>query len=141
MSKENAILEIEEELDQTFDFDELEERLQSQLDEELADMQFLVAEKENIGNPDNLGNVIKDVVWEQFLNQVAVTAGEDFIEANRGLHLDLRKDAHIQTTENFAKGKIATHNTYINYQASHYAPHHQLQENIYYHQFLQSCNK
>ena len=116
MSNENAVLEVEEEIEETFDFDELEARLQEQLDEELADMQFLVEEKEKIGNPDNLGNVIKDVVWEQFLNQIAVTAGEDFIEANRGLHLDLRKDAHIQTTENFAKGKIATHNTYINYQ-------------------------
>lgn len=36
-----------------------------------------------------------DVVWEQFVNQVAVTAGEDFIKENRGLHLDLRKEAHI----------------------------------------------
>ena len=79
-------------------------------------MQFLAEEKEKIGNPDNLGNVIMDVVWEQFLNQVAVTAGEDFIKENRGLHLDLRNEAHIQTTENFANGKIATHNTEIDYQ-------------------------
>ena len=84
--------------------------------EEFADMQFLAEEKEKIGNPDNLGNVIMDVVWEQFLNQIAVNAGEDFIKENRDLHLDLRKDAHIQTTENFANGKIATHNTEIDYQ-------------------------
>ena len=120
MAKENAILNEEEILyegfEEPFDFDELEEKLQSQLDEELADMQFLAEEKEKIGNPDNLGEVIMDVVWEQFLNQVAVTAGEDFIKENRGLHLDLRKEAHIQTTENFADGKIATHNTEINYQ-------------------------
>ena len=98
------------------DFDELEAKLQGQLEEELEDMRFLVEEKEKIGSPDNLGNVIKDVVWEQFLNQVAVTAGEDFIKENRGLHLDLRNEAHIQTTENFADGKIATHNTEIDYQ-------------------------
>ena len=98
------------------DFDELEEKLQGQLEEELGKMQFLAEEKEKIGNPDNLGNVIMDVVWEQFLNQVAVTAGEDFIKENRGLHLDLRNEAHIQTTENFANGKIATHNTEIDYQ-------------------------
>lgn len=119
MAKENAILDKKEQLNEdlveSFDFDELEEKLQSQL-EELADMQFLAEEKEKIGNPDNLGNVIMDVVWEQFLNQVAVTAGEDFIKENRGLHLDLRKEAHIQTTENFAEGKIATHNTEIDYQ-------------------------
>lgn len=120
MAKENAILnreeKLNEELTESFDFDELEEKLQSQLEEELADMQFLAEEKEKIGSPDNLGNVIMEVVWEQFLNQVAVTAGEDFIKENRGLHLDLRKEAHIQTTENFAEGKISTHNTEINYQ-------------------------
>lgn len=89
MVKENAILDDEERLnegsEETFDFDALEEKLQSQLDEEIADMQFMAEEKEKIGNPDNLGNVVMDVVWEQFLNQVAVTAGEDFIEENRGL--------------------------------------------------------
>lgn len=120
MAKENAVLNDEEILNEkfteSFDFDELEEKLQSQLEEELTDMQFLTEEKEKIGSPDNLGNVIMDVVWEQFLNQVAVTAGEDFIKENRGLHLDLRKEAHIQTTENFAEGKIATHNTEIDYQ-------------------------
>lgn len=121
MAKENAVLDkkeqmMNEDLTESFDFDELEEKLQSQLEEELADMQFLAEEKEKIGNPDNLGNVIMAVVWEQFINQVAVTAGEDFIKENRGLHLDLRKEAHIQTTENFADGKIATHNTEIDYQ-------------------------
>lgn len=120
MAKENAVLNYEdslnEELNESFDFDKLEEKLQSQLEEELTDMQFLAEEKEKIGSPDNLGNVIMDVVWEQFINQVAVTAGEDFIKENRGLHLDLRKEAHIQTTENFAKGKIATHNAEIDYQ-------------------------
>jgi hypothetical protein len=120
MAKDNAILNIKEEYDdvsfESFDLDELEEKLQSQLREELADMQFLAEEKEKLGNPDNLGNVIMDVVWEQFLNQVSVTAGEDFIKENNGLHLDLRNDAHIQTTENFEHGKIATHNTKIDYQ-------------------------
>lgn len=120
MAKENAILDKKEQwnedLNESFDFDELEEKLQSQLEEELADMQFLTEKKEKIGSPDNLGNVIIDVVWEQFIKQVAVTAGEDFIKENRGLHLDLRKEAHIQTTENFADGKIATHNTEIDYQ-------------------------
>ena len=57
-----------------------------------------------------------NVVWEQFINQVGVIAGEDFIKENRGLTLDLRDSAHIQTTENFAAGEIATHNNEIDYQ-------------------------
>ena len=94
----------------SFDLDELEDKLQSQLEEELDDLEFLADEKEKIGNVDHLGNVIMDVVWEQFMNQMAIIAGEDFIRENNGLNLDLRDSAHIQTAENFAKGKIATHN-------------------------------
>ena len=120
MAKENAVFTknqiLNEDLSNSFDFDELEEKLQSQLEEELAGLEFLQEEKEKIGDPDNLGDVIKDVVWEQFINQIAITAGEDFIKANNGLRLDLRNEAHIQTTENFANGKIAKHNTIINYQ-------------------------
>lgn len=99
-----------------FDFDSMEELLNQDIEELSTDLEFLVEEKEKIGSPENLGKVIKDVIWEQFQNQIAVTAGEDFIKENNGLHLDLRKEAHIQTTENFAKGKIATHNTGIDYQ-------------------------
>lgn len=120
MARKNAILDDNqkhiEDLSDYFEFDELEEKLQSQLEEELTGLEFLKEEGELIGNSDNLGRVIKDIVWEQFINQVAVTAGEDFIRENNGLNLDLRNEAHIQTTENFAKGKIATHNTKIDYQ-------------------------
>lgn len=120
MANENDILlqgeELNEELIDSLDFDELEERLLLQLDEEFLEMESLVEEGKKIGTPDNLGEVMGNIVWEQFINQVAVTAGEDFIKENRGLTLDLRKEAHFQTTENFAKGKIATHNTEIDYQ-------------------------
>ncbi|MDS0526591.1 AI-2E family transporter [Clostridium sp. SHJSY1] len=117
MAKENAILEEKEEYSEdSFDFDDLEERLQSQLDLQLSELDFLETEKGKIGNLDNLGEAIKNVVWEQFINQIAVTADEDFIKENNGLKLDLRDESHIQTTENFENGKIATHNTKIYYQ-------------------------
>lgn len=132
LSQENANLdenlESTEAQPESMDFDMLEEQLQEQLDESYADLAFLEEEKEKIGNPDNLGNVVMDVVWEQFLNQVGINSGEEFIESNNGLTLDLRKDAHIQTTENFANGKIATHNTEIDYQARHDAWQSKLQK-------------
>lgn len=103
-------------LSDSFDFDELEEKLQTQLEDEIVGLEFLQEEKELIGNPDNLGRVIKDIVWEQFFNQIGIDAGKDFIKENNGLHLDLRDEAHIQTAENFANGNIATHNTKIDYQ-------------------------
>ena len=95
---------------ENLDFDSLEAQLENELEDEMSELRFLESERKNIGSPDALGETIKNVIWEQFLNQVAVNAGEDFIKENRGLHLDLRKEAHIQTTENFAEGKIVTHN-------------------------------
>ena len=115
-SNEFALMQNEETFDNSFDFDELEEELENQLKIELSELEFLKEEQEKIGNPDNLGKVIQDVIWEQFINQVGIVAGEDFIEENGGMTLDLRNEAHIQTAENFAKGKIATHNTKINFQ-------------------------
>lgn len=98
------------------DFDELEKQLQDQLEGELSDLSFMQEQSSQIGNPKALGGMILDTVWEQFTNQIAIQAGEDFIKANNGLNLDLRSEAHVQTTENFVKGKIATHNTEIDFQ-------------------------
>ena len=110
-SKEFAFaLNSEENFESSFDFDELEEKLQSQLKLELSELEILKENQKQIGNPDNLGKVVQDVVWEQLMNQLAIVAGEDFIKENGGMTLDLRNEAHIQTAENFAKGKIAKHN-------------------------------
>lgn len=75
MSKENAVLnkeELEEELWGSFDLDELEEKFQSELEEEIASFEFLQEEKEKIGNPDELGKIIMDEVWNQFGNQIGL---------------------------------------------------------------------
>ena len=97
------------------DLEGLERKLESDLEEQMADLKNLELEEKKIGSPDSLGETIKNVIWEQFVNQVGVVAGEDFIKENRDLTLDLSDSAHIQTTENFADGKIATHNDKINY--------------------------
>ena len=113
---ENAVSNVTDFETTEISWDELEQSLETELEEKFEDLDFLQEEHEHINNPDYLGETVLNVVWEQFMNQVATTAGEDFIRENRGLHLDLRKEAHIQTTENFANGKIATHNTEIDYQ-------------------------
>lgn len=98
------------------DFAQLESQLEAELDSQMEDLKVLEEEHDKIGNPATIGETVKNVVWEQFINQVGVIAGEDYIRENRGLTLDLRDSAHIQTTENFEKGKIATHNDKIDYQ-------------------------
>lgn len=119
MKNENAILNVEEldDLDEnSLYLDELENELQEQLDFEISDFEFLKKEKDKIGSPEALGETIKGVIWDQFMNQVSNIAGEEFIKENGGMTLDLRDEAHIQTAENFENGKIAKHNTEINYQ-------------------------
>lgn len=100
----------------TIDFKHTEEELESRLIEQLSELSLLEKDRENIGNPETLGTTVLSIVWEQFINQIGVVAGEDFIRENRGLTLDLRDSAHIQTTENFTKKKFATHNDKIDYQ-------------------------
>ena len=76
MAKENAILnkneQLNEDIMESFDFDELEEKLQRQLEEEFSNLEFLKEEKEKIGNPNALGKVILDEVWKQFGNQIGL---------------------------------------------------------------------
>lgn len=100
----------------TIDFKHTEEELESRLIEQLSELSLLEKDRENIGNPETLGTTVLNIVWEQFINQIGVVAGEDFIRENRGLTLDLRDSAHIQTTENFTNKKFATHNDKIDYQ-------------------------
>ena len=111
MKNNKEVLQQWAELDiDTVDFNELEKSLEHELAEHFDELSALDNERKKIGNPNTLGETVMNVVWEQFLNQIAVTAGEDFIRENRGLTLDLSDDAHIQTPENFATGQIAKHN-------------------------------
>lgn len=98
------------------DFEILEQKLEEDLRNKQVELESLKEDFRKIGTPEALGETVMNVVWEQFINQVGVIAGEDFIRENKNLTLDLRNSAHIQTTENFAKGNIATHNTHIDYQ-------------------------
>lgn len=107
MANQNKELQLSEE---NFDFDELEKALEQELDAKTLDLELATKDREKIGNPESLAEATGTVAWEQFMNLVGPYVGEDFVKENRGLTLDLRDDAHIQTAENFAKGKIAKHN-------------------------------
>lgn len=116
MATENENVEIlEEGIEDFINLDDLESKLFEDIDNDLNDLEFLRKQEALIGNPNALGEVVKNVVWEQFQNLIGVKAGKDFIETNRENTLDLSNSAHIQTTENFEKGIIATHNDKIDY--------------------------
>ena len=62
------------------DFNELESKLEAELEEQMSELKDLEIEREKIGNPDTIGETMMNVVWEQFINQIGVQAGEDFIK-------------------------------------------------------------
>ena len=122
MPSVNAIEEKKNNVE-NLDFDELERRLSENLGDELdteleiqlAEFEFIANKKSQIGDFVMLSQVIQNMIWEQFISQIGVQAGEDFIKDNNGLKLDLRDKVHIQTTDNFQKGTIASHNREVNY--------------------------
>ena len=95
---------------------ELQSSLQVELNDILDELSSIEEDREKLQNNQYLEEAIQDIIWYQVQNQLAVQIGEEFIKENHGQTLDLRKDAHIQTAENFEKGKVATHNRDVSYQ-------------------------
>ena len=106
---ENSVITLDNEAE-AISLDELEAKLSNDLEEQLSGLEFLEKERGKINNPKALGETIGNAIWEQFMLQIGTIAGEDFIKANRNMTLNLRDSAHIQTGDNFKKGKIAKHN-------------------------------
>ena len=118
MANENELFELQKtEID--IDFEQLL-RLESSLEDNLKDIaehiNKLDIDREKLQNNEYLQESIENIVWEQVQLQLAAQIGDEFIKENNGQTLDLRKEAHIQTAENFEKGKFATHNRDVNYQ-------------------------
>ena len=118
MANENEQFELQTtELD--IDYEKLLS-LESSLEDNLKDIaehiDRLDIDREKLHNNEYLQESIENIVWEQVQLQIAAQIGDEFIKDNNGQTLDLRKEAHIQTAENFEKGKVATHNRDVDYQ-------------------------
>ena len=94
----------------------LENSLENNLKDLIKDIEKIDLDREKLQNNEYLQESIENIVWEQVQLQLAAQIGDEFIKENNGQTLDLRKEAHIQTAENFEKGKFATHNRDVNYQ-------------------------
>lgn len=118
MANENELFELQTtELD--IDYEQLlglESSLENNLKDIVEHIDQLDIDRDKLQNNEYLQESIENIVWEQVQLQVAAQIGEEFIKDNRGQTLDLRKEAHIQTAENFEKGKVATHNRDVDYQ-------------------------
>ena len=118
MANENELFELQTtEID--FDYEQLlvlESSLENNLKDIVEHIDQLDVDRDKLQNNEYLQESIENIVWEQVQLQLAAQIGEEFIKDNNGQTLDLRKDAHIQTAENFEKGKLATHNRDVDYQ-------------------------
>jgi len=118
MANENDLIELQlSDLD--IDYEELlqlESSLENNLKDVIEHIDQLDIDREKLQNNEYLQESIENIVWEQVQLQLAAQIGEEFIKDNHGQTLDLRKEAHIQTAENFEKGKFATHNRDVDYQ-------------------------
>ena len=118
MANENELLALQLS-DIEFEYDQLlnlENSLENNLKDLIKDIEKIDLDREKLQNNEYLQESIENIVWEQVQLQLAAQIGDEFIKENNGQTLDLRKEAHIQTAENFEKGKFATHNRDVNFQ-------------------------
>lgn len=118
MANENELLALRSS-DIEIKYDELlnlENSLENNLKDHIKDIEKIDLDREKLQNNEYLQESIENIVWEQVQLQLAAQIGDEFIKENNGQTLDLRKEAHIQTAENFEKGKFATHNRDVNFQ-------------------------
>lgn len=116
MENKNETLEITNNELEYGNLIDLRSSLQVELNDILDELSSIEEDREKLQNNQYLEEAIQDIIWDQVQNQLAVQIGEEFIKDNNGQKLDLRKEAHIQTAENFEKGKFASHNREFNYQ-------------------------
>ena len=110
MENKNETLEITNNELEYGNLIDLRSSLQVELNDILDELSSIEEDREKLQNNQYLEEAIQDIIWDQVQNQLAVQIGEEFIKDNNGQTLDLRKEAHIQTAENFEKGKFITHN-------------------------------
>ena len=110
MENKNESLEITNNELEYGNLIDLRSSLQVELNDILDELSSIEEDREKLQNNQYLEEAIQDIIWDQVQNQLAVQIGEEFIKDNNGQKLDLRKEAHIQTAENFEKGLIVTHN-------------------------------
>lgn len=116
MENKNETLEITNNELEYGNLIDLRSSLQVELNDILDELSSIEEDREKLQNNQYLEEAIQDIIWDQVQNQLAVQIGEEFIKDNNRQKLDLRKEAHIQTAENFEKGKFASHNREFNYQ-------------------------
>lgn len=133
-AQENPSLEDDFLLDDVeLDLDDIENQLEANLELQFSDLAFLEEEKEKIGNPDSLGNVILDEVWTQFGNQIGLDmTNETLIQAynrehpeayNKAIGDAIMQDERYKAANKAMKEKQQAGNLTDEYTGKNLGPH------------------
>lgn len=93
-----------------FDCEELDKQLTEQISEKQKALESLKVKREKIGDPKELIESISQIVWEQFILQIAGNAGQEFINQNHDLNLSLKRADHFLNPDAFVNGEMPSHN-------------------------------
>lgn len=97
--------------DNSLDCKELDKAIESEINKNLADLKKLKIERTKIGDPQKLVDSISQIVWQQFILQIAGEAGQEFIKENGDLTLSLKREDHYLNPDKFTKGEMPSHNS------------------------------
>lgn len=89
---------------------QIAETIEERLEKELAQKVFLEDEALQIGSPEALGSTILNVVWDQFMIQMASATGVEYAANNGNLLYNISKKDLYLTKEDFEQGKLPARN-------------------------------
>lgn len=93
-----------------FDYEIIDKELQEQIGTQIKELEGVQLDRAKIGDPKKLVDSVSQIVWEQFILQIAGQAGKDFISNNHDLNLSLKKADHFLNSAAFVKGETPSHN-------------------------------
>lgn len=92
------------------DKQQIAESIEERLAKELSQKKFLEDEGLKIASPEALGGTIMNVVWEQFMIQLASTTGMEYKDANGNLLYNISSEDLYLTPEDFEQGILPSRN-------------------------------
>lgn len=88
----------------------IDEELQQQIEAQIKELEDVQLDRTKIGDPQKLVDSVSQIMWEQFVLQIAGQAGKNFVSDNHDLNLSLKKADHYLNSDSFVKGKMPSHN-------------------------------
>lgn len=101
------------------------ETIEYRLEKELSQRRFLEEEELKIASPEALGSTIMNVIWDQFMIQMASATGREYTAENGDLLYNLSKEDLYLTPEDFERGILPSRNPMLDVIEKRYESYNQ----------------